>query len=140
MLLATKWVNVFGHFRPIFEQKNDPELSRSHFFSKRIHQKKIQLKILIFSKYNDGATWWPNSYKNFLACCQHRNTQMYQRYVRLLQAFFLEFRTCSSQQRMIINNSWKFGNNEIIFAWYIPFSFYHCIVMRVPNAKSFSVH
>ena len=33
-------MNVFGPFRPIFGQETDPKLSRSHFFAKRIHQKK----------------------------------------------------------------------------------------------------
>ena len=98
MLLATKWINVFGHFRPIFGHKVDPKLSSSHFFFKRIHQKKIQLKIPIFSKSDDGATWWPNCCKIFLTCGQLRNTQRYQKYVRLVWAFFLEFRTSSSQK------------------------------------------
>ena len=91
-------MSVFGHFRPIFGQKIDPKLPRSHFFPKRIHQKKFQLKIPIFSKSDDDATWWPNSYKKFLTCGQLRNIQRYQKYVRLVRAFFLELRTCSSQQ------------------------------------------
>ena len=41
----------------VFEQKVDPKLPRSHFFPKRIHQKKFQLKIPIFSKSDDDATW-----------------------------------------------------------------------------------
>ena len=98
MLLATKWVSVFGPFRPIFGQKIDPKLPRSHFFPKRIHQKKFQLKIPIFSKSDDDATWWPNSYKKILTCGQLRNIQRYQKYVRHVRAFFLELRTCSSQQ------------------------------------------
>ena len=76
----------------------DPKLPRSHFFPKRIHQKKFQLKIPIFSKSDDGATWWPNSYKKILTCGQLRNTQRYQKYVWLVRAFFLEFLTFSSQQ------------------------------------------
>ena len=98
MLLATKWVSVFGPFRPIFGQETDPKLSRSHFFAKRIHQKKFQLKIPIFSKSDDDATWWPNSYKKILTCGQLRNTQRYQKYVWLVRAFFLEFCTLLSQQ------------------------------------------
>ena len=102
MLLATKWVSVFGPFRPIFGQKIDPKLPRSHFFPKRIHQKKFQLKIPIFSKSDDDATWWPNSYKKILTCGQLRNIQRYQKYVRLVRAFFLELRTCSSQQCIML--------------------------------------
>ena len=91
-------MSIFGPFRPIFGQKLDPKLPRSHFFPKRIHQKKFQLKIPIFSKSDDGAAWWPNSYKKILTCGQLRNTQRYQKYVWLVRAFFLEFHTCSSQQ------------------------------------------
>ena len=98
MLLATKCVSVFGRFRSIFGQKIDPKLTKSNFFPKRIHQKKFQLKIPIFSKSDGGATWWPNNHKKFLTCGQLRNTQRYQEYVQLIRAFFLGFRTCSSQQ------------------------------------------
>ena len=70
----------------------------NHFFPKRIHQKKFQLKIPIFSKSDDDATWWPNSYKKILTCGQLRNIQRYQKYVRHVRAFFLKLRTCSSQQ------------------------------------------
>ena len=88
----------FGQFRFLFEQKIDLKLPRSHFFPKRIHQKKFQHKIPISSKSNDGTTWWPNSYKKILTCGQLRNTHRYQKYVRLVGAFFLEFHACSSQQ------------------------------------------
>ena len=91
-------MSVFGHSRSFFEQKIDPKLPRSHFFSKRIHQNKFKLKIPIFSKSNDDATWWPNSYKKNLTCGQLRNIQRYQKCVQLVRAFFLEFPTCSSQQ------------------------------------------
>ena len=91
-------MSVFGPFRPIFGQKIDPNLPRSHFFLKRTNQKKFQLKIPIFSKSDDDATWWPNSYKKILTCVQLRNIQRYQEYVRLVRTFFLELRTCSSQQ------------------------------------------
>ena len=47
----------FVHFRPIFGQKIDPKRPRSHFFLKRIDQTKFQLKIPIFSKSDDDATW-----------------------------------------------------------------------------------
>ena len=105
VLLATKWVSVFGPFRPIFGQKIDPKLPRSHFFLKRIHQTKFQLKIPIFSKSDDDATWWPNSYKKILTCGQLRNIQRWQKYVRHVRAFFLELRTCSSQQCLAISHS-----------------------------------
>ena len=36
--------------------------------------------------------------KKVLTCGQLRNIQRYQKYVRLVRAFFLELRTCSSQQ------------------------------------------
>ena len=98
MLLATKWVSVFGPFRPIFGQKIDSKLPRSHFFPKRIHQKNFQLKIPIFGKSDDDATWWPNSYKTILTCGQLRSIQRHQKYVGLVRAFFLELRTYSSQQ------------------------------------------
>ena len=91
-------MSVFGPFRPIFGQETDPKLSGSIFFAKRIHQKKIQLKIPIFSKSDDDTTWWPNSYKNILTCGQLRNIQRYQKYVQLVRAFFLELRTYSGQQ------------------------------------------
>ena len=92
MLLATKWMNVFGHFSPIFWQKIDPKCPGGNFFPKRIHQKIFQLKIPIFSKSDDDTTWWPNSYKTILTCGQLRNTQRYQKYVRLVRAFFVAFR------------------------------------------------
>ena len=91
-------MNVFGHFRPIFEPEIDPKSSKGHFFPKRIHQEKFQLKILIFSKSDSGDTWWPNSYTKILTCGQLRNTQRYQKYVWFVRAFFLEFRSCSSQK------------------------------------------
>ena len=50
VLLATKWMNVIGHFSPIFVQKIGQKYPRGNFFPKRIHQKKIQLNIPIFSK------------------------------------------------------------------------------------------
>ena len=101
MLLATTWVSVFGPFRPIFGQKLDPRLPRSHFFPKRIQQKKFQLKIPIFSKSDGGTTWWPNNYKKNLPCGQLRNTQRYQKYIWHVRTFFLEFCTSSSQQCLL---------------------------------------
>ena len=61
VLLATKWVSVFGAFRPIFWQKINPKLPRSHFFLKRIHNKKFQFKIPIFRKYDCSAVKLPCS-------------------------------------------------------------------------------
>ena len=98
LFYCIRWVSVFWHFRSFFEQKIDPKSPRCHFFPKRIHQKNFQLKIPIFSKNDDGATWWPNSYKNILTCGQLRNTQRYQKCVRLVRAFFSEFCAFSSQQ------------------------------------------
>ena len=37
MLLATKWINVFGHFSPIFGQRIDPKYPKGNFFPKIIH-------------------------------------------------------------------------------------------------------
>ena len=42
-----------------------------------------------------------NSYKKFLTSGQLRNVQRYQKYVRLVRAFFLEFHTCSSQRWVV---------------------------------------
>ena len=58
--------------------------TRGNYFLKRIRQKKFQSEIPIFSKSDDCATWWPNSYKNFLTCGQLKNTQKYQKYVLLV--------------------------------------------------------
>ena len=38
-------------------------------------------EISIFSKIDDGGTWWPDGYKKILTCGQLRNTQRYQKYV-----------------------------------------------------------
>ena len=89
-------------FLDILEQYLDKEFIRNyHFFPKRIQQKKFQLKIPIFSKSDDDAAWWPNSYKKILTSGQLRNIQRYQKYVWLVRAFFLELRTCLSQQCII---------------------------------------
>ena len=106
--LATKWVNVFGHFWPIFGLKIDPKYPRGNFLPKRIHQKKFQLKIPIFSKSDGDATWWPNSYKKNLTCSQLKNIQRYQKYVRHVRSIFLELHSCSSQQ-WVVNNKRKKG-------------------------------
>ena len=91
-------MNVFDCFRTVFGQRIDSKHSRGNFFPIGIYQKKFQLKIPIFSKSDDNATWWPNSYKIILTCGQLRNIQRYQKYVWLVQAFSLEFHTYSSQQ------------------------------------------
>ena len=50
VLLATKWVSALGPFRPIFGQKIDPKLPRSHFFLKSIHQKNFSSKFQFSAK------------------------------------------------------------------------------------------
>ena len=54
VLLATKWVKVFEPYRPIFGEGTDPKLPRSHFFAKRIHQKKISAQNSNFQQ----KRWW----------------------------------------------------------------------------------
>ena len=66
----------------------DPKYPKGNCFPKRIHQEEFQLKISIFSKSDDGTTWWPNSYKKILTCGQLRNIQRYQKYAWLVRPIF----------------------------------------------------
>ena len=73
---------------PFLDQKIIQNYLEIIFSLKEFTKKKFQLKIPNFSKSDVCATWWPNSYKIFLTCGQFRNTQRYQKYDQLVQAFF----------------------------------------------------
>ena len=94
-------MNVFGHFRPIFEQEIDPKYPSGKFLPKRIHQKIFQLKIPLFCKSDDGATWCPNSYNKFWLMVNSEILKGIKNMFGLFQHFFLEFLTFSSQQWVV---------------------------------------
>ena len=80
--LAAKSIVIqssFGVFWPHFETKIDPKYRRGNCFYKRIHQKRFQLKIPIFSM-------------------RHLVAKQLQKNALLLLRLFLEFRTWSCQQ------------------------------------------
>ena len=81
---------VFGHFWPIFGQKMDPKPPRGHFFPKRIHQNKFQLKIQILSWnlfwWISFGRKWPLGSLGSIFCTNMRNNRIGSRF------YFVGFR------------------------------------------------
>ena len=90
LLIAKSAVKQFSiwvfltHFGEIVDSKS----TKSHFFQKRVHHTKFQVKIPIFSQSDSGATYWQKDSKQILTCGQLRNAHRYQKYVRIMRAFF----------------------------------------------------
>ena len=75
-------------------------------------------KVKVLSDFDFGDFWknWSQPHlvakqlQKSLTCGKLRNIQRYQKYVRLVRAFFLEFCTCSSQQWVVSElsqNNWS---------------------------------